>query len=1104
MSTPYREHDGVTTPGFFSRLFSSAKKARVMDSTESTSTSMESNFDLIPTASPRRVNIPLKAFVDENTGSTMKISSMKVDVSQSNEWRHHAAIANFSIGTPSEKNTTFHQPFNRRRRVPTRPQSYTLVGRPRRRPVPKEWNPSDFDHILQSNKSLFLRPDEDDVASLTLPLGTKRLMGTNQSASRLIHFTEKETNSIVSTSGFESSADVQKQKVSFTEISETPSAFQTKLKRQQTPAINQNQMSTVDSNRSADMPSDYSSLQKITTDTTTFEIPIPLLPRTDFNEEGPYIFDGDKELPPVLQNFKQLVPFPTLRKPKSFPGIAFTYNERFVRRQDQEVKENLPQKTFTTDDDEVNARPTSPKKNRTGDLTWGAHMFQTNKWQCDSCKVFNEQNLTCCVACETIRPKSKDKNVSSLVSKDTEIKPATKAPPSVSFGVVSSMQTTEAMKGETRGFSFGIKSDPASLSTTSINSSLKPDTSNQNVNPALKFSFGVISQSDSGHKQPNVAEDVIDSSTRKDAASSALILGSQDDSQVSKNVNVHVSNNPTITFPMTFTSENSSEGNANRIKQDKDEAHSIKKSVGFSFGVSLPSNPVNPSITASSAPPSFSFGSTTPSMKSNTEESSSEFAEPKSDALKIMSVKPLDRSLDQTNDSLGKYNSASLQESSTTFKFGGESKLPEKSPAAPSFIFGKPMPTETTVDKNQNGISEHATKPTEDVLPSSTFSFGTSSQNLTLPSENKSLVRFGVVEESTPAPKFSFGTVAPDAEKKSSVSFADSQREIKNTAASTGPSFTFGLKPETLATEIPSKSSVTFAITPKANEMTTRFTFGSTAGTTNGDSSAFGMTTPGPSAANTNIGTVTPAPAFSFGMSTPAIPTNSSTLFAGSTPAPVNFGGGSFTPGPTSNSFLAGSTPGPLLFGGVSTSASAPHTFLAGSTPAPPKFGDGTLGVNFGSFQGPDNNSGSSASVTPAFAPGSSSFESTTISSTFAASSTVPSLSTQTTTSSFFGNQAPNSSFGSSNALPSVSFGATSTFGGPAPASTFGSSFAFGTAQLPSSNVSFGGTSAPSNNFGANSFGHTTATPTPSSGGFTIGSSSKSTGRRIVRAKRPK
>jgi hypothetical protein len=89
--------------------------------------------------------------------------------------------------------------------------------------------------------------------------------------------------------------------------------------------------------------------------------------------------------------------------------------------------------------------------------------------------------------------------------------------------------------------------------------------------------------------------------------------------------------------------------------------------------------------------------------------------------------------------------------------------------------------------------------------------------------------------------------------------------------------------------------------------------------------------------------------------------------------------------------------------------------------------------------------------------------------------------------------------------LPSVSFGSTSTFGGPALAPALSSSFGFGTTPVPSTNVSFGATSAPSTNFGANNFGQAAATPTPVSGGFTIGSSSKSTtGRRIVRAKRLK
>ena len=75
------------------------------------------------------------------TETTMKTSPANAETTQANEWKHHATLA--------------------------------------------EWNPSDFDQILQSN-------EYDDIASLTLPLGTKRPLGTNQSGSRLIQFREKD------------------------------------------------------------------------------------------------------------------------------------------------------------------------------------------------------------------------------------------------------------------------------------------------------------------------------------------------------------------------------------------------------------------------------------------------------------------------------------------------------------------------------------------------------------------------------------------------------------------------------------------------------------------------------------------------------------------------------------------------------------------------------------------------------------------------------------------------------------------------------------------------------------------------------------------------
>jgi hypothetical protein len=355
------------------------------------------------------------------TETTMKTSPANAETTQANEWKHHATLA--------------------------------------------EWNPSDFDQILQSN-------EYDDIASLTLPLGTKRPLGTNQSGPRLIQFREKDkdTKSITSASVLESSTDVKTSKVSFTE-QKTPAALQTKLRRQQTLAICHNQTSPeVSPLRSNDMKSESSPLQKLDAESKTFEITIPSLPRTDFDENGPYIFDGEMVVQPSLENFKPLVPFPTLRKPKSFPIILFTKNARFKRLPDQEVKQRPPQKVYTTEDDDENYETfNSTNKTTTEDMTWGAHMFQKNKWQCDNCKVFNEQALGCCPACETVRPGIKEDNASSLVSKDAA-KPAPGASVSFPFVVVPSVQNMETKGGETHGFSFGSKSDPNFLSTASTNS----------------------------------------------------------------------------------------------------------------------------------------------------------------------------------------------------------------------------------------------------------------------------------------------------------------------------------------------------------------------------------------------------------------------------------------------------------------------------------------------------------------------------------------------------------------------------------------------------------------------------------------------------------
>lgn len=932
--TPYRtngddsrDDEAVNNHGFFSRLFSSAKKPRTVDRSTDSTAEVPRYFPESPrhmlSAAPS-VAIPSVAAAPRAHDSASMVNGSNLSYGSVSsglngtivpalapppptatqtahsvaEWKPHAALASFKIGAPGKVQL---QPY-RRRRVPTRPESYTLVGRSRKRPPPKDWDPADFHNILQSSRSLFRRPSEDDVSDLTLRT-TRRVMGTNQRGSRLMP--PVETNTRVSVS----LRQPQPKGVSFSEVTSptapTPGPMsidsKPRLKRQQTPGMRQSQqavMSPAAASPPLMSPPSASS-------NSIISVPVPQLPRTDFNPDGPYEFDAEISMPRgASRKVIKFAAMPTLQMLTSFDSDDECETVRFVRPE-QELQEQPAQTLYAVDNDseeesKPNEKPSKRSRSETSETSnsWGENMFQKHKWKCGTCSVYNDLNLTKCLSCETARPGHEVETAASAPA------PADAAAAPFSFGA-KTPTPSDSSKPKPVGFSFGVPPPPA----------------------AVGFSFGV-KQNDVSF---GVKQNDFKSTTETDPQGKFSSSG-----------------DPGPDIPKT----------------------EVQPKVG---GAMFNFNSVTSASTPAPAPAAtsglFSFGSATESkpLLSQTDDGNKE----KPSLTFPISIAEVEDGLRRKKPRAVDDKAEAKPPASGGFSFGGPAA---PSPVAPAFAFGAPVapaPLQTPVAAQ----------------PAPAFTFGAAAPVATKPADTKPSVTFGVTpkaSESIPSFSFGAGSTTPAPSSGSNL-FAGHTPGITTdplgSSSTPAPTFVFGGS----ATPAPASNTFQAGSTPAPPGfgngastpalVTNPFSSGSTPapslGNTFGVAStplppAFGFgTTPAPSVtfgatpvpstsfvtvpASAGVSFGAPAPEVSFGAAapaaTPAIAFGAAPAFGAATPAPslptfvANVGFGQTPAQPTNNSFGAQSAP-MQNFG----SAVATNSFGGASSMTTPSAGGFTMG----------------------------------------------------------------------------------------------------------------------------------------------------------------
>jgi hypothetical protein len=633
MSTPSRERgaDEGTDTGFFSRLFSTAKKPRTVER-HTEPTSPQPRLILSPTnvASPlatANANANNNATALNAAAATATTNGTTSATATATEWRPHPALVNFHIGAPG---TVTLQPY-RRRRIPTRPNSYTLVGRSRNRPPPTEWDASAFQNIMQSNRSLFVRPNEDDVAAIRIP-GATRILGSNQRASRMPPPAERAPRV----------SFVETRQVSFvSQAQQTPSAASSKprLKRQQTPGTRQQPTTP------AIMPPTISSPPSTYTTGSTPAM-VPRRPRTDFHRVGPHELDGEVEMP-LASGGKAVNPIMPMMKIGNRYALPFK-QERFVRVK-KEVYEQAAQTKYTVDDDDeeeapVYGAPETKKPKTSGQeqdktltaigIGWAGTAMTKNleqqrtNWTCLSCTASNEQDKFKCPACDIQRPGYEAEAHAEKAAPSTSGASfsfgVTAAAPTVSLGV-----NAPATGG---GFSFGVSPPPATgggfsfgvgpppPATGGFTFGQKDDSSDSKpVATPHKIAFGAVPQTEPATKKRSMADSAPEAPKTdvKPAGGSTFNFGSFGGGTASASSSApggtfsfgsaeakpaEDSKQPALTFPLAVPTEDDDES---RRKKRRGRDEDTPVSGGFPFGA-----PVAPAAAAPATPaaPAFTFG----------------------------------------------------------------------------------------------------------------------------------------------------------------------------------------------------------------------------------------------------------------------------------------------------------------------------------------------------------------------------------------------------------------------------------------------------------------------------------------------------------------
>ncbi|XP_029734227.1 nuclear pore complex protein Nup153 isoform X1 [Aedes albopictus] len=715
----------------------------------------------------------------------------------------------------------------------------------------------------------------------------------------------------------------------------------------------------------------------------------------------------------------------------------------------------------------------------------------SNKWECDTCMVRNDQDKTKCVSCETPKPGSKPEATPAKSSFSFGSAPTPAAVSTDSgFKALVAQQSAkwECSDCMTRNDSDKLKCVCCEKAKPGAAAASTPAA----VPAAIKSMFSMpvsSSSSDQGFKAL-----VAQQSANKWECSACMTRNEASRSKCACCEQAKPGSTPEDAPTFSFGSTPASSSSGAKFSFGVPPSSDAAPKTGFSFGVppanSTASAPASASTgftfgsvtsttntTNSEDKPKFSFGSGTSAAKIATPASGSGFSfgiKPAATSDTTDSPKPTEKAESPKPAPTGGFSFGSKPASSAAsktseavtsttttsgFSFGSPSSKPAEAPKTVGFSFGKPAETTNAVSATASLIAKPTTSSSDAATEQQkkpTVSFGSLAAGATTTASSSS---FGASSAASPASSFSFGSAATKS------------TESKPTPIVGSGMFSFGSQKS-------AASSSTSTVAPTAESKPTGFSTGAAIAAAASNVPIFGgaQKPAGPSI----------TPTFSFGA---ASGSTAASTTASSSPAASTFSFGSTSSKPaetsTTTSTVTASTPAApsFVFGQSGQSASKVMpifgTAAAAATAAPssdkPTFG--TFGAAAAAAPATNTGTSSTGIFGSSTTTGSSGFGFTAA----AASATTPKPAESSTSSSAF-------TFGASKSNSSLASGAAPVFGSPAAASA--STPIFGS---PSTNTptfgSFGaaagssGTSAPA--FGSSTFG---AASSPARTGSTTGS----------------
>ena len=968
MSTPVRKRNSSfledATPGFLSRLFSSSKRRRTTVETGRDPTATPARLPRIELASPRQL-LPSQEAIPDVAQGNEPVAEVNGETEAQKDGSNPSSL---SLGAPVLSLGSGH--FPRRKRNYYRPNPANNLRRRRkisnRNVVSKVIDADALGIALQKRKDGSLFPKPAPPKTFFMVTGQPRL-GNNQEFTRLppVQPARKQVSFNNNT--------LSQQEV-------TPSTKpRLKLKRTSTP-----------------MPSKLSAVASVSPlSSTTSRSPVrrrvpraKLRPDPNFagaNGDGPFSFAEPEMSSSSADEGESPLPSVDMVVRKGLSGDEYRSVEArptFERKEDPQPAEIKPATKVQHDSspDKANKglgeQPSTKKTRLTTEkkMSWGAHMFKKDVWQCKVCLVQNNQSAKECASCETPRPgfENLKSDKTEAASKSPAQKPkfgfGFSPPPKMDGKQPTFPKATKAQEpsGGGVGFSFGMGE------TTSGGSTAKKP-----------FSFGINS---SETKSPAFKFPTNGSTPTKDGPKPSFSFGTTP----------KPTNTPPVPTELKKTPQ--SEPVPKRKMGDRDGTKapatvSKPKVGGFSFGTSVAAKDTMQS--GDSGTPGFSFG-----KPSGTNNPPSTFGGSSgAESTNIVFPLPKQQLTVDKQDAKPKVDSVDKQLKTTPAKI---------SFGIPSLPKGNGLP-----DATSTGASALAAAPQE---KKPLFTFGSQtpapsaddsrSAKKTKFANDKSGPETPAASQFSSAPSNPFGSSTPASATPSFGNLQSSNGSANPFGASAPtatptptPGFSFGGQPAAQPTSFGAKAPQPPAAPSFGNNSKPSFGSGAAPAGSFGSGAA-------PSAK------ATPAPAFGTNNPVPPVP-----AFGGSAPA---FGSAPNPPasfGAPQNSAQTGGfgAPNAPVFG------SAPFGSNTSSAPAPP-----TFGASGGTNGAPSNFQFGSATPAPAPAAGGFSFGTPSAPTTFGNSNPgAP------------GTAPPGGGFGfggaSQTGTPATTtFGTSNGFGGPA------------------------------------------------------------------------